>query len=137
MIMMADEFKALDSWERQLARRAARQQRLVQLILRAFLGQGGPIPVADIIAGSPGGDAEGLHDALVALDDEDLIRVRAGQIDASMRYYLGLCSSRRPSPQGRLIPSRTGLTGATLGYPVLALLAPIGQVSVPLGHFER
>jgi hypothetical protein len=86
VIMTADEFKALDSWERQLARRAARQQRLVQLILGAFLEHGGPIPVEDVIAGAPDGDAAALHDALIALDDEDLIRVRAGQVDIAYPF---------------------------------------------------
>jgi hypothetical protein len=46
--------KALNPLERQAARRAARQQPLARLILRTFLHQGGPIPVEDIIAASPG-----------------------------------------------------------------------------------
>jgi hypothetical protein len=85
VILTADELKALDPLERQAARRAGRQQPLVQLILRTFLQRGGPIPVEDIIAASPG-DAAALHDALVALDDEDLIRVRAGQVDIAYPF---------------------------------------------------
>jgi hypothetical protein len=81
LILTADELKALNSLERQAARRAARRQPLMRLILRTFLQQGGPIPVEDIIAASPGARREALHDALAALDDDDLIGVRAGQID--------------------------------------------------------
>src|SRR5260370_30780642 len=81
MIMTADELKALNSLERQAARRAAREQPLVRLILRTFLQRGGPIPIKDIVASSPDGRAEAIHDALTALDDEDVIRVRAGHVD--------------------------------------------------------
>jgi hypothetical protein len=40
----------------------------------------------DIIAASPDCHAAALDDALVALDDEDLIRVRAGQIDVAYPF---------------------------------------------------
>jgi Alkylmercury lyase len=86
VILTADELKALNPLERQAARRAARQQPLARLILRTFLQQGGPIPVEDIIAASPGARPDTLHDALVALDDEDLIRIRAGQIDLAYPF---------------------------------------------------
>ena len=86
LILTADELKALNSLERQAARRAARQQPLTRLILRTFLQQGGPIPVEDIIAASPGARPDALHDALIALDDDDLIRVRAGQIDLAYPF---------------------------------------------------
>jgi hypothetical protein len=86
VIMTADELKALNPPERQAARRAARQQPLARFILRSFLQRGGPILVEDIIAASPDGPAAALHDALVALDDEDLIRVRAGQIDIAYPF---------------------------------------------------
>jgi len=86
VIMTADEFKVLNPLERQAARRAARQQPLARFILRTFLQRGGPIPVEDIIAASPDGHAAALHDALVALDDADLVRVRAGQIDIAYPF---------------------------------------------------
>src|SRR2546428_9878141 len=86
MIMTADELKALNSLERQAARRAAREQPLVRLILRTFLQRGGPIPIKDIVASSPDGRAEAVHDALTALDDEDLIRVRDGQVDIAYPF---------------------------------------------------
>jgi hypothetical protein len=86
VILTADELKGLNPLERQAARRAARQQPLVRLILRTFLQRGGLIPVEDIVAGSPDSRAEALHDSLVALDDEDVIRVRAGQIDVAYPF---------------------------------------------------
>ena len=86
VILTADELKSFNPLERQAARRAARQQPLVRLILKTFLQRGGPIPVEDIIAVSPDGHATALHDALVALDDDDLIRVRAGQIDIAYPF---------------------------------------------------
>ena len=89
VILTADELKALNPLERQAARRAARQEPLVRLILRTFLARVGPIPVEDIVAGSPGSRAEAVHDALIALDDDDLIRVRAGQIDLAYPFASG------------------------------------------------
>jgi len=89
VIMTAEELKALHSLNRQVARRAARQQPLVGLILRIFLREGGPIPVEDIVAASPDGHAE----ALVTLDDEDIIRVRAGQIDIAYPFSAGATPS--------------------------------------------
>ena len=86
VILTAEEFKTLHPLERQAARRAARRQPLVRLILRTFLQRGGSIPVEDIVAASPDGHAAALHDALVALDDDDLIRIRAGQIDIAYPF---------------------------------------------------
>jgi hypothetical protein len=86
VILTADELKALNPLERQAARRAARQQPLARLILRTFLRQGGPISLEDIVAASPGSRPETIHDALVALDDDDLIRIRAGQIDMAYPF---------------------------------------------------
>ncbi len=85
-ILTADEFKTVDSLERQAARRAGRQQPLARLILQTFVHRGGPIPIEDIIAASPATSADATHDALAALDDDDLIRVRAGQIDIAYPF---------------------------------------------------
>lgn len=92
MILTADELKALGPLDRQAARRAARQQPLVRLILLAFVRRGGPIPVEEIVASSPERPAEEVHEALVALDADDLIRIRAGQIDIAYPF------SGLPSP---------------------------------------
>jgi hypothetical protein len=104
VILTADELRALTPLERQAARRAARQEPLIRLILRTFLERGGPIPVEDIVAGSPGSRAEAVHDALVALDDDDLIRVRAGQIDVAYPF------------SGAPTPFRLRLSGARERY---------------------
>jgi hypothetical protein len=48
VILTADQFKALNPLERQAARRAARQQPLVRLILRTLLQRGESIPVEDL-----------------------------------------------------------------------------------------
>ena len=81
-ILTAEEFKTLDSLERQASRRAAREQPVAQAILRASLQRGGPIRVDDILAALPATTAE----ALMALDDDDLIRVRAGLIDIAYPF---------------------------------------------------
>ena len=86
VILTADEFKTLNPLERQAARRAARQQPLVRLILKTFLQREGPIPIGDIVAGSPDRRSEAVHDALVALDNDDLIRIRAGLIDIAYPF---------------------------------------------------
>lgn len=86
VILTADELMALGSLQRQVARRTARQRPLVRLILQTFLQRGGPIPVEDIIAASRDTQVEATHDVLAALDDEDIIRVRAGHIDISYPF---------------------------------------------------
>ena len=86
MILTAEELKALSPLQRQVARRAARQQPLLRLILRTFLERGGPIPVDDLASGWADCGRDALHDALIALDDDDLIRVRAGQIDIAYPF---------------------------------------------------
>ena len=85
-ILTAEEFKTLESLERQATRRAGRQQPLAQLILRTFLERGGPIPIAGIIAALPEAPADATLDALAALDDDDLIRVRAGHVDVAYPF---------------------------------------------------
>jgi Alkylmercury lyase len=85
VILTADALKALNSLERQAARRAAREQPLAQLILRAFLQRGSAIPVEDII-GSPEHAVDAAYDAIAALDDDDLIRIRTGLIDMAYPF---------------------------------------------------
>jgi Alkylmercury lyase len=85
VILTADALKALNSLERQAARRTAREQPLAQLILRAFLQRGSAIPVEDII-GSPEHAVDATYDAIAALDDDDLIRIRTGLIDMAYPF---------------------------------------------------
>lgn len=86
VILTADELMALGSLQRQAARRTARQQPLVRLILRTFLERGGPIPLEEVIAASRDSQIEATYDALAALDNEDIIRVRAGHIDVAYPF---------------------------------------------------
>lgn len=68
------------------ARRAARQTAVLQWILRAFVEDGGPIPVAAIAAAFPGCDPKVIGETLVALDGEDLIQVREGHVDIAYPF---------------------------------------------------
>jgi hypothetical protein len=85
-IKTAEEFKTLDSLERQASRRAARETPLVRQILWLFVGGGGPIPVADIVAAFRDSPAAAMRDTLIALDGEDLIRVRDGYVDIAYPF---------------------------------------------------
>ena len=68
------------------ARRAARETDVLQRILRTFVDRGGPIPVEDIAAAFQDRPVEGVHDALIALNDGDLIRVREGRVDIAYPF---------------------------------------------------
>ena len=100
-ITTADALKAQDSLERQAARRAARQRPLVQLILRIFLERGGPIQLEDLTVASPDGRTETLRRALLALDDEDLIRFHDGLIDIAYPFAAAPTSFRLHFSDGR------------------------------------
>ena len=117
LILTADELKALNSLERQAARRAPRQQPLTRLVLRTFLQQGGSIPVEDIIAASPGVRSDALHDALIARDDEDLIQVRAGQMD--LAYPCQRPPHTEPPGSGKLSHSWSPILSQA-GSPILS-----------------
>jgi Alkylmercury lyase len=120
VILTAEELKALTPLERQVARRAARQQPLVRLILRTFLQRGGPIPVDDLASRWADSGREALHEALIALDDDDLIRVRAGQIDIAYPF------SAAPTPfRVRLSAGRERY--ACCATDALGLAAMIGE----------
>jgi hypothetical protein len=67
----------LDVEGRGMARRAARGTPIVTRILRTFLDRGGPIPVEDI---------DTVREALLALDDDDVIRIRDGHIDIAYPF---------------------------------------------------
>jgi hypothetical protein len=89
-IATADELMARDAPGRQAERRAARQTALVRQIYAIFVVRGGPIPVDDIAAGP---------EALSALDDDDLIRVRDGHVDIAYPF------SAAPTPFVVRLPS--------------------------------
>jgi len=68
------------------ARRAARETDVVRRILRTFVDRGGPIPVEDIVAAFQDRPATEIHDVLIALDCDDLIRVREGHVDIAYPF---------------------------------------------------
>ena len=86
VILTADELIALDVEGRGPARRAAREAPLPRRILRAFLDRGGPIPLEDLVADFQVGSTEAVHEALVRLDDDDLIRIRDGDVDIAYPF---------------------------------------------------
>ena len=85
-IKTADELMALDLEGRWRARRAGRESQVSRRVLRAFLDRGGPIPVEDIAAAFRDTPAAAIHQALAALDHDDLLRVRDGQIDVAYPF---------------------------------------------------
>ena len=72
-IKTADELIALDVEGRGRTRRAGRETLASRRILRMFLDRGGPIPVDEIVAAF---QDEAIRQALAALDNDDLIRIR-------------------------------------------------------------
>ena len=73
-IRTAEEFAARDLQSLWLARRAARERPEFRRILQLFVERGGPVPIDEI------------SQALVALDDEDLIRIRDGKVDVAYPF---------------------------------------------------
>jgi hypothetical protein len=85
-IKTADELMDLDLEARWKARRAGRETQVFKQVLRAFLDQGGPIPVEDIAAVFLDSPAAAIHQALGALDNDDLLRIHDGQIDVAYPF---------------------------------------------------
>ena len=92
VILTADELIALDVEGRGRARRAARVTRTASRILQMFLDRGGPIRVEHIVTELQPDVAESVQDALVKLDEEDVIRVSDGHVDVAYPF------SARPTP---------------------------------------
>ena len=86
VILTADELIALDVEGRGKARRAARETPTARRVLQMFLDRGGPIPVEAIVDGLQRDTAEVTHDALVGLDDDDLIRIADGHVDLAYPF---------------------------------------------------
>lgn len=100
-IRTAEELKALTPLDRQAARRAARGQPLVRQILQTFVERGGPIPAQNIVSASPATGRKAVQEALVALDEDDLIRIRDGQIDIAYPFSAGPTPFRVRLTEGR------------------------------------
>lgn len=73
-IRTAEEFAARDLQSLWLARRAARERPEFRRVLQIFVERGGPVPIDEI------------SQALVALDDDDLIRIQGGKIDVAYPF---------------------------------------------------
>ena len=101
VILTADDLIALDVEGRGQARRAAREAAMPRRILRAFLDRGGPIPVHEILADVQPGSAEAVHDALIRLDEEDLVRIRDGHVDIAYPFSAAPTAFVVGLPDGR------------------------------------
>jgi len=86
VILTADELIALDVEGRGTARRAARETPASTRVLRAFLDGGGSVPIDELVGGLPRDRADALREALVRLDDEDLIRIGDGHVDVAYPF---------------------------------------------------
>jgi hypothetical protein len=71
---------------RWVTRRAARQTEVLQWILRAFVERGGPIRAEAITAAFPECQPKVIEETLVALDEEDLVQVRDGDVDMAYPF---------------------------------------------------
>ena len=101
VILTADELIALDVEGRGKTRRAARETPASTRVLRAFLDRGGPVPIDEIVAGLQRDSAEALREALVRLDDDDLIRIRDGHIDIAYPFSASPTAFIVRLPDGR------------------------------------
>ncbi|HEY3068218.1 MAG TPA: organomercurial lyase [Methylomirabilota bacterium] len=91
VIRTAAELLALDTDGRSQARRAARETPVATRILRAFLDEGGPIPVDEI-------DVAPVE--LARLHDDDLIRIHEGWIDVAYPFSAASTSFLVGLPEG-------------------------------------
>jgi hypothetical protein len=85
-IKTAEELTDATLEARWTARRAARETDVLQRILRTFVDGGGPVPIEDIVLALHDRPVEEIHDALIALDADDLIRIREGQVDIAYPF---------------------------------------------------
>ncbi len=85
-IKTAAELIALDVEGRQGARRAARETALMRAVYQAFVARSGPVHVDEIVAALPGRAPETVVQELAQLDADDMIRIRAGQVDLAYPF---------------------------------------------------
>jgi hypothetical protein len=86
VILTADELIALDVEGRGKARRSARETPTATLVLEMFLDSGGPVPVGEIVASLRRDSADAVHETLVELNDQDLIRISDGHVDLAYPF---------------------------------------------------
>ena len=85
-IKTADELGAVDLEQRWRSRRAGRETAVARRVLQIFVDRGGPIPIEQVIAAFPDAPGEETRQALVRLDDDDLIRIQGGQVDMAYPF---------------------------------------------------
>ena len=85
-IKTADELAVGDLEERWRRRRAARESAVSRRVLQLFVDRGGLIPVEDVAVGFPDLPAAAIRQALVALDEDDLIRLQDGRVDIAYPF---------------------------------------------------
>ena len=91
-IKTAEELGAAELEERWKGRRAGRETAIARRVLQLFVERGDPIPIEEVVAAFPDLPAEETRRTLVRLDDDDLIRIQAGQIDMAYPF------SAQPTP---------------------------------------
>jgi hypothetical protein len=82
----AAELIALDVEGRQAARRSARETELMRAVFRAFVGASGAVKTEDVAAALQGRSHAAVFEELAKLDEEDLIRIRAGRLDVAYPF---------------------------------------------------
>jgi len=85
-IKTADELGAGDLEERWRTRRAGRETAVSRRVLQLFVDRGGLIPVEDVVASFPDVPAASIRQALVTLDEDDLIRIQDGRVDMAYPF---------------------------------------------------
>jgi len=85
-IKTADELIDAELEGRWAARRAARQTDVLREILRVFADRGSPVPVDAISAGLSDRPPAAVREALITLDEEDLIRVQEGLVEIAYPF---------------------------------------------------
>jgi len=78
--------------ERQVGRRAAREEPVMHTIYRAFLARGGPVHVEDVMAAVEGMSRDAVASRLAALDEDDLIQIADGKVETAYPF------TARPTP---------------------------------------
>jgi hypothetical protein len=85
-IKTAAELIALDVEGRGTTRRAARETELLQRVFRAFVDRPGSVAVEAIVASLPDRRPSEVWDELTRLDAEDLLQIRAEQIELAYPF---------------------------------------------------
>jgi hypothetical protein len=100
-IKTAAELIALDAEGRGVARRAARETDVLLHVLRAFVERPEAVRVDWVVAAFPARPPESVFAALGKLDETDLLRIDAGQVDLAYPFSVSSTPFRVNLGQGR------------------------------------